>query len=1043
MSNTATGYTISVGGDMNVTTNQPTFKMNNSTGACTLNISGNLNLSSGAFGISTGNANSVVNVNGNVTIGNCILIMHEDASATVGTLNVKGNFTMSNGTINESSGGRGLINFNGTTQQNFVKTGGTISNMIDFVVQPNAIINFGTSVLNGSTGNFTLHSGATLMTGHAQGISIAGATGSVQVTGTRTYASGANYVYTGTIAQITGLGLTQNTPNNLTINSTNTVTLSANTSISGNLLIAQGTLNTSVSNYSFTLSGNFTNNGVFVVNSSNVSFVGNTHTYINGSSATAFRNVIVNKVAPNIQVISNSKAFSASGQVQIIQGNLVLQATDDNYIFSSNVLVQTGGKLSHNVNWDTSGKLLQIGGNLDIQGQFEYTVPRSHVQMIGANKTISTGTSALSILTLQNGNISASGRVEINDNFWAMFGTSGSFNTNGNTVIAHAALLNNGGTLNVNGGSLSVTGGIHVGFAGQNGTMTVSSGTVSTDILNIGSGVNTGSYSQTGGVVTVSGTTTLSNGTMAMSFGTFNALGGADIGTGAYAVVYTQTGGVFNNTSNNVLLRNATMNISAGAIDVNGLLVGDATYPSTVNHSAGSIAVNNNNLEIRIGSVYNCSTTPYVVLRKDFVNNGTFVPAQSTVEISGSVKQTISGTSATDFYNLTVDNSFGEVAVESPVNIRGALNLQSGKILNTQIITLVTGATSTIGNSQSFIQGQLNIQKASAGASTLYFPIGVQGDWRPVELTVNHADATSYTYASKVVAESAAAKNWTLPSTVDNVSLMRYWTIHRYATSDLLTQVPSAGLVGNQQITLYYDSNDGVSDAAHLTICKGTAATGWVNIGGAGATAVAGKITSTSTPEAFTSFSDFTLGNTNEGENELPVQLSSFTAFVTPQTVQFTWVTQSEQNNDYFTLEYSIDGIQYYAITKVKGAGNSNIEHVYEYACTQPKFTGMVYVRLKQTDYDGTSQYSEILTVEIPNTNIDMFVYPNPATDYIVIQDNAQSVQSVTLYDITQTKLNIPQIDTQTYSLEHLPQGVYTLAIATESRIVWKKIIKK
>lgn len=139
----------------------------------------------------------------------------------------------------------------------------------------------------------------------------------------------------------------------------------------------------------------------------------------------------------------------------------------------------------------------------------------------------------------------------------------------------------------------------------------------------------------------------------------------------------------------------------------------------------------------------------------------------------------------------------------------------------------------------------------------------------------------------------------------------------------------------------------------------------------------------------------------------------------------------------------SIDGITYYSISKIQGAGNSTIEQVYEYSCTEPKFTGLVYVRLKQIDYDGSFQYSDVLTIHIPNTHIDIFVYPNPVTDYIVIQDNAQSIESITFYDITQTKISAPQIDINTYSLEHLPQGVYTVAIATESRIVWKKIVKK
>ncbi len=56
-------------------------------------------------------------------------------------------------------------------------------------------------------GSFTLSAGATLRICSAQGISSSGATGAVQVTGTRSFASDAAYVYAGTQAQTTGDGL--------------------------------------------------------------------------------------------------------------------------------------------------------------------------------------------------------------------------------------------------------------------------------------------------------------------------------------------------------------------------------------------------------------------------------------------------------------------------------------------------------------------------------------------------------------------------------------------------------------------------------------------------------------------------------------------------------------------------------------------------------------------------------------------------------------------------------------------------------------------
>jgi hypothetical protein len=105
------------------------------------------------------------------------------------------------------------------------------------------INNSGTGVTYTNAANFTLSSGATLKIGSTVGITTSGATGNIQVTGTRTYSTGANYEYNGSAAQVTGNGLNQNTPANVTINNPgNTITLSAITNISGALTINSGTL---------------------------------------------------------------------------------------------------------------------------------------------------------------------------------------------------------------------------------------------------------------------------------------------------------------------------------------------------------------------------------------------------------------------------------------------------------------------------------------------------------------------------------------------------------------------------------------------------------------------------------------------------------------------------------------------------------------------------------------------------------------------------------------------------------------------------------
>jgi len=161
----------------------------------------------------------------------------------VGTLNIAGDFSLTSGTITELGNGSGNINFNGLGLQTYLKSGGTFSNTINFAVNNGSILDVGTSLIDGSSGTFTLNSGAGIITAHAQGLSTTAGTGSIQVTGTKTYDTGANYTYDGTVNQLTGNGLTG--ANNLTLSNAGGATLSTSVVVNGVLTLTNGKLTTS------------------------------------------------------------------------------------------------------------------------------------------------------------------------------------------------------------------------------------------------------------------------------------------------------------------------------------------------------------------------------------------------------------------------------------------------------------------------------------------------------------------------------------------------------------------------------------------------------------------------------------------------------------------------------------------------------------------------------------------------------------------------------------------------------------------------------
>src|SRR5690606_10885203 len=100
--------------------------------------------------------------------------------------------------------------------------------------------------------------------------------------------------------------------------------------------------------------------------------------------------------------------------------------------------------------------------------------------------------------------------------------------------------------------------------------------------------------------------------------------------------------------------------------------------------------------------------------------------------------------------------------------------------------------------------------------------------------------------------------------------------------------------------------------------------------------------------------------------------------------VTLKWVTASEENNDYFTLERSADGVAFTAFEEVDGAGNSTAILRYE-SVDKSYLPGHTYYRLKQTDFDGKFSYSDIIRVETGPVAREFRIYPNPASTVVNI----------------------------------------------------------
>lgn len=89
------------------------------------------------------------------------------------------------------------------------------------------------------------------------------------------------------------------------------------------------------------------------------------------------------------------------------------------------------------------------------------------------------------------------------------------------------------------------------------------------------------------------------------------------------------------------------------------------------------------------------------------------------------------------------------------------------------------------------------------------------------------------------------------------------------------------------------------------------------------------------------------------------------------------WKSVTEENFSRYEVDYSIDGINFNAVSKVNGKGeNSN------YNVTHSAGKGKAYYRLKMVGTDGKSVYSSIISLDVNCSRSSVLVYPNPVRDF-------------------------------------------------------------
>lgn len=441
---------------------------------------------------------------------------------------------------------------------------------------------------------------------------------------------------------------------------------------------------------------------------------------------------------------------------------------------------------------------------------------------------------------------------------------------------------------------------------------------------------------------------------------------------------------------NSLTLSGSGTKTAQGSFTVNG---------DVVVNNAAVFAMGNNNLTLRGNLTSHSSTANSVTGIARLIFEGT---SDQLIDGANDDEMTIGA--------FTLNKAAGtRVVLSKPVRVTGTNSaFNSGIITSTVDYQLIFAHNATVsgsGNANSYVDGPIT----KIGNSAFIFPVGSEDYWAPIQISDlrNSQNTTQFTaqYSFSIPPNSSLVQE-----SISHISELEYWNLSR--TFD-------PGNDAECYVTLYFPDQERsqIVDVFDLTVAHFNSTDMiWENLGAFNVTG-----NSIRTTNRVANFSPFTIASAF-GNNPLPVELKEFTARYTNDQVLVSWSTLTELNNDYFTVEHSVDGLSFSDIGRVQGYGTTNEPQFYTF--THDRYQpGVNYYRLKQTDFDGTMEVFRpvYLHISSPESVSDISLYPNP-----VSRSNATITVDLRNFSATGGPTDV-------LILNNLGQQVYTERISSDS----------
>ena len=182
----------------------------------------------------------------------------------------------------------------------------------------------------------------------------------------------------------------------------------------------------------------------------------------------------------------------------------------------------------------------------------------------------------------------------------------------------------------------------------------------------------------------------------------------------------------------------------------------------------------------------------------------------------------------------------------------------------------------------------------------------------------------------------------------------------------------------------------------------------------------------------------------------LGVNLTNFTGVAKERTNELHWSTASETDNDYFTVQSSLDYNTWSDVAVVDGAGTTTERSDYELNDDQYS-SRITYYRIMETDFNGvnTYSYSIALARDIEINTIISNIFPNPSNDemhFVARGGNSDMPITMNVYNSVGQKVISKEYTDYSgsvalsFNVSELPVGIYNVEVINGDMLEMQKI---